>query len=937
MPHTTLANYIRAHRPSARAVADLEALLSAARHTSTLVALHDDLDADASAPGSELGLTLAPDSEPEERARFSGPGAHERYEDLGPLGEGAMGEVRRVRDRDLNRTMAMKVIRADLMKHPSVLARFIAEAQCSAQLQHPGIVPVHELGRTPDGRVYFTMREVRGRTFGDIIAEVHAASPKSEWHAAATGWTFRRLVDAFVKVCEAVGYAHAKGVVHRDLKPENVMVGDFGEVLVVDWGLAKVRGVRDRAAEAGDLDVVVTDRSAGGGSTRVGVVAGTPAYMPPEQARGEVDRIDARSDVYALGAMLYEILSGRPPYEGSSGQAVLRQVLAGPPEPPGRLGGGGRDTFLFGGGFDGEAELSGTFSSPGPKGPPLPDELVVACRRAMSREPGARHGDAADLAAEATSWLEGARRREQALEVVAQAAATGPEIAALQARVVGLRAEAAVLLADVQPWEPEERKAPGWSKEDEAVRLERQAEGLVLAARQRLNGVLQIDPGTPEAHAALAQRHAAAHVLAEGARDDRAAAREEALLAAHVAALPEGHDVRGRCAAYLTGTGALTLLTDPTGAKVDLYSYELKNRRLVPVFDRSLGTTPLRAMPLAMGSYLCVLRHPDRAEVRYPVSIGRGEHWDGVAPGEAEARPVVLLRTSDLGLDDCYVPAGWFWSGGDPDVADGLPRRRLWSEGLVVRRFPVTNREYLAFLNDLVEQGREDEALLWVPRERAGALGELGVASYGRDESGRFALVVDAEGDAWLPDWPVINVDFSCAVTFARWAAERERSPWRLPGELEWEKAARGVDGRFFPWGDVLDGSWCCWRDSHARRPLPAVVHSFPVDESAYGVRGIGGNVEDWCADLYRREGPDCPAGRVVVPSVGEVDMAPSSRRARRGGNWLGPARNARCSSRHGYEPANRNANLGFRLARSVPLPDYPLTSRIVGGDDEED
>src|SRR5690606_17346235 len=113
--------------------------------------------------------------------------------------------------------------------------RFVEEAQCSAQLQHPGIVPVHELGRLADGRLYFTMREIRGRTLTEVIAEVHEASGDGEWRPGPSGFTFRRLVDAFHRVCEAVAYAHHRGVIHRDLKPDNVMLGEHGEVLVVDW------------------------------------------------------------------------------------------------------------------------------------------------------------------------------------------------------------------------------------------------------------------------------------------------------------------------------------------------------------------------------------------------------------------------------------------------------------------------------------------------------------------------------------------------------------------------------------------------------------------------------------------------------------------------------------------------------------------------------
>jgi len=830
-----------------------------------------------------------------------------RYEDLGPIGTGGMGEVRRVRDVELNRTLAMKTLHAPLVGKASALSRFLDEAQATAQLQHPNIVPVHDLGTRPDGRLWFTMKEVRGRTLSDVVSEVHAVSAY-RWETGATGWTFRRLVNAFLSVCRAVGYAHERGVVHRDLKPSNVMVGALGETYVLDWGLAKIVGRPDVAAAEGELDVVQTSR---GGSddhrTQMGRVIGTPAYMPPEQARGEVDRIDARSDVYALGAMLYEILSGRAPYEGSSAAAVLHQVLQGPPLPVGKAA---------------PVATIGLFSThddeaPARSGPPLPGELVAACERAMAREAGDRFQGALELAAEVEAWLDGARRREQALTLTEQALAGVTEADALVAQADALRAESEALLEGIEPWRPEEDKAPGWTKAREAEEAERAASLKQLEVDQGLHGALQVAPDLPEAHAALAERYRQRHAEAEVARDREAVARAEARVTTHSAALPEEHPTRSACATYLRGDGALTLVTDPPGAEVLLHRYVEQNRRLVAVFERSLGTTPLTKVPLPMGSYLCLLRHPGRAEVRYPVEVPRLGHWDGVRPGESDPHPVWLPPEGHFGVDDGYVPAGWYRSGGDPEAYDSGPAVRLWCDALVVQRFPVTNRQYLAFLDDLVAQGREAEALQHVPRERAGKVGEQGAMLYGRTAVGGFELQTDADGDTWDPDWPVMLVDWHGARAYLEWLAERTGRPWRLPGELEWEKAARGVDGRFYPWGDHLDPSWCCVRTSHPGRPLPAVVDRYPIDESPFGVRGMGGNVYDWCLDTEGRFVDKV----TLAPEAGDTDAC--APRAVRGGAWGSNPRLARSAHRYRDDPGSRNPLYGFRgCFRPAPLPE---------------
>ncbi|MDP6933057.1 MAG: formylglycine-generating enzyme family protein, partial [Myxococcota bacterium] len=257
------------------------------------------------------------------------------------------------------------------------------------------------------------------------------------------------------------------------------------------------------------------------------------------------------------------------------------------------------------------------------------------------------------------------------------------------------------------------------------------------------------------------------------------------------------------------------------------------------------------------------------------------------------------------------------WMGGDLEAADSLERRRMWVGGFVMRRFPVTNREYLAFLDDLVAQGRESDALRFAPRERGGTAGDHGAMIYGRNSQGKFELRPDADGDTWPLDYPVFMIDLFSAVAYTQWLAETTGLPWRLPMDLEWEKAARGVDGRRFPWGDRFDPSRCCMASSQEGRMLPAVVDSFPVDESPYGVRGMAGNVRDWCLDAFGSDGPS--GDRVTVsPFDAEEAAVEHARWSIRGGRWDGVTNLCRSAGRDGVGPSFRLWSLGFRCVRPL-------------------
>jgi serine/threonine protein kinase/tetratricopeptide (TPR) repeat protein len=433
----------------------------------------------------------------------SGPGAppaatepapqpSQRYELLGELARGGMGVVYRAADRVFDREVAVKILAREAGGGSPVTLRFVEEARITGQLQHPGIPPVHDLGTLPDGRPFLAMRLIKGQTLESLL--------RGRADAAAERL---RFLTVFGQVCQAVAYAHEHNVIHRDLKPANVMVGAFGEVHVMDWGLAKVLPDRaDQAAErtepgskrAGDGTVIRSVRDSGpvtpgsgdapGALTQAGTVLGTPSYMAPEQAGGEVDRLDERCDVFGLGAMLCEILTGKPPYLGTTANQVCRKAMAADlSDATARLDACGADR-----------------------------EWVELCRRCLAAEPGARPSDASEVAAAVSghlSAIEGRLRLAEQERASAEARAAEQRKRRKTQRALALTIGLLVVGAGAVAWWADRRA------EAERGRLDRNAQVVESLIGQGEDS-LRADDEAP----AAVQLDLAGRRLAEGGAED---------------------------------------------------------------------------------------------------------------------------------------------------------------------------------------------------------------------------------------------------------------------------------------------------------------------------------------------------------------------------------------------------------------------------------
>jgi formylglycine-generating enzyme required for sulfatase activity/serine/threonine protein kinase len=857
--------------------------------------------------------------------------AASRYSVKGEVARGGMGAILRVWDEDLRRNLAMKVVlsQADA-KTPGgtreldslMLDRFLEEAQVTSQLEHPGIVPVHELGLDPDGRVFFTMRLISGRDLGQIFALMRSESE---------GWTQTRVVGVVLKICEAMSYAHDKGVIHRDLKPANVMVGKFGEVYVMDWGLARVLGKEDQKegrSKSKDSSTfgVSTDRldsrHSGRSSpmnTMDGDVVGTPAYMSPEQARGDLAAMGPMSDVYSTGAILYHLLAGHMPYAPTGTEPSTIEVW--------------------------EKARS---QSPEPlheRAPQAPAELIAICEKAMARKLQDRYAGMVELAEDLRAYLEG--RVVHAYEtgavaefrkwVVRNKGLAVTTLVALSVILAGTTTASVVL--------SNKNKALGiannasQASELKALENEKLAKHSAAIAEERASRILRLSdlkrhqelmkqadllwPAHPEKIPALEAWLAQAQDLITRLPQHRAALDQlrEAGVAAQAGvgsagnawsfAKPEDawlHDLQAEL------VSDLETFSDPNRGRIADVTKRLEFARTVEPLTVS-GEEASALWNKAIGSIADVAVAPRYGGLKLRPQIGllplgqdrasglwEFAHLQTGVPAIRNPDTGTLELTEQSGIVFVLIPGGTFEMGAQRDEPDEVnfdpaaesdegPVHSITLAPFFISKYEMTQGQWLRIAGN-----------------------NPSIYAAGRIVGGVPTTLLN----------PVEQVSWGdCTELLLTLALQ-------LPTEAQWEYAARA--GTTTPWWtgkerNSLEGA-CNIADRAAKRgsakwpgidDWPELDDGFtahaPVDQflpNPFGLHNVHGNVWEWCRDEYGEYSLE------VSPGDGERLGGNPTFHVSRGGSFLHPASHSRSANRNNSAPDTRANHLGLRPERAL-------------------
>ncbi|MDD5698477.1 MAG: bifunctional serine/threonine-protein kinase/formylglycine-generating enzyme family protein [Victivallaceae bacterium] len=765
-----------------------------------------------------------------------------RFSHIKTIGLGGVGAVLSAYEADLNREVAIKILRPAFRNKADSLKRFVREARATAHIEHPNIVPVHQLGVFEDNGVFFSMKKVEGRDLRYVIRKLDEGNKEF-----IKKYTRRQLLQIFVAVCNGVAYAHSKGIIHRDLKPANIMLGDYGEVMVMDWGLVKYRAEKDRSRQEWQAGFDPDFAAVGHGNamnTMQGSVSGTPAYMAPEQAGGRTEEIDEQTDIYSLGAILYSILTWKTaPFESPM---TTNQVL--------------------------NCVVNGDFRRPRKRAPKrkIPRELEAICLKAMAMDKKDRYASAEQLTRDIKDYLEGypvsayrdslARRffktiRRRPLIPSATVVAIFTFVGILgalhfekESRVSNLQNFAKYSIGQgdgyylkalkaYQRLQEEYNKPPDKFSDQkinelysEFSRCKLEFDSNYNVAAQFLFQAEDLGGKDPEINQELFKvlKQLLNFGLLTGNYDETRGLVNQLRLRRHrVFGKIIGSDqkIYEQIKMIIRNEGIINVTSVPNGIKVYYDAVNESNPESEKKQRIFMGKTPFENQ-LPAGSYLLSLPGRNGKYIKYPAQVLCGQS------------NLLRIRIPDkIPAGMCYIPAGNFYFG-TKNAFSQMPRTFL--PAYFISRYEVTLGQYLEFWKSLQS-----------PVDRKRYQGRY-VFSNG---DFRCADIWDRDGrlrPGFTPAMPVVGITGKAAQAYCAWLSKKHGVLLRLPTSLEWEKAARGVDGRMFVWGNAYNTEAAlCWDNKTGRLkyPIAAPVGSFPEDKSIYGVQDMMGNVHEFTTE----------------------------------------------------------------------------------------
>jgi formylglycine-generating enzyme required for sulfatase activity/serine/threonine protein kinase len=849
---------------------------------------------------------------------YVGPGTlppHARFRILRPHAKGGLGEVFVARDQELNREVALKEIQEGQAVQPDSRARFLLEAEVTGALEHPGIVPVYGLGAYADGRPFYAMRFVQGDSLKDAIRAFYEADRRGR-RDSERSLALRQLLRRFVDVCNAIAYAHSRGVLHRDLKPANIMLGKYGETLVVDWGLAKVL---DQAAEEGAESPLRPSLGGDPAMTQTGAALGTPAYMSPEQAAGKLDQLGPASDVYSLGATLYCLLTGQAPFaEGAVGE-VLARVQRGDFPPPRQANG------------------------------QVPPALAAVCLRAMALRPRDRYATARDLADDVEHWL-----ADEPVRAYREAWSTrmGRWLRRHQTLTVGVTVLllTGVIALSVITWlvarEQRAQQVTDHALSDRAFWQERFAsydsddtlkQVVAHLANQAMNAEAEpyavLLPVVKKL--AAAEKYQARHELtkpaARNATDedkDRLAFRQAnaAVMLLHLG----DEQTAWPLLRHGPDPGRRTYLTHHLG------SYGIDATVVLDRLQNEPEVSARRALLLSLGEYPSAkVPAPQRQKL---VAQLVQDYRDDPDPGIHAAIEWLLRQWKDGQLPQ--LPSQHH----PKNAPQGTPTWYVNGQGQTLIVLPTPDAFSMGAPESEPDRGpKETLHQRKIPRSFAIAAQEVTAEQLRRFLKDNPALAKDFAADLEKlgpeDDVPILGVDWYTAAAYCNWLSQKEGLPqsewcyppgkigpgmllqeghlrrkgYRLPTEAEWEYACRAgaATSRYYGRSEALLEKYAQYQKNAGER-AHRVGQLRPND---LGLFDMLGNAAEWCHDPYG-DYPQAAKGAAVEDSTSQ-DFKDASRHAVRGGSFAGPAAQARCAWRDGYASEARHGFVGLRVART--------------------